>query len=28
MLERAGFEVAARFLSNDGIFAEYTCVRA
>jgi SAM-dependent methyltransferase len=27
MLDRAGFEVAARFLSDDGIYAAYTCVR-
>jgi hypothetical protein len=27
MLERAGFDVAARLLSNDGIYAAYTCVR-
>ena len=27
MLERAGFEVMARSLSNDGIYAAYTCVR-
>jgi SAM-dependent methyltransferase len=27
MLERAGFEVVARFLSDGGIYAAYTCVR-
>jgi hypothetical protein len=27
MLERAGFEVTARFLSEDGIYAAYTSVR-
>jgi SAM-dependent methyltransferase len=27
MLERAGFEVRTRSLSNDGIYAAYTCVR-
>jgi SAM-dependent methyltransferase len=27
MLERVGFEVAARLLSNEGIYAAYTCVR-
>jgi hypothetical protein len=27
MLERAGFEVRTRFLSDDGIYAAYTCVR-
>ena len=27
MLERAGFEIKARFLSEDGIYAAYTCVR-
>jgi hypothetical protein len=27
MLERAGFEVRARLLSDDGISAAYTCVR-
>jgi SAM-dependent methyltransferase len=27
MLERAGFEVAARFLSDEGIFSGYSCVR-
>ena len=27
MLERAGFEVRARFLSDDGFYAAYTCVR-
>jgi SAM-dependent methyltransferase len=27
MLERAGFEVRERFLSDDGIYGAYTCVR-
>jgi SAM-dependent methyltransferase len=27
MLERAGFEIRERLLSNDGIYAAYTCVR-
>jgi SAM-dependent methyltransferase len=27
MLERAGFEVKSRSLSDDGIYASYTCVR-
>jgi len=27
MLERAGFEVMARLLSEDGIYAAYTSVR-
>jgi SAM-dependent methyltransferase len=27
MLERAGFEVRARILSDDGVYASYTCVR-